>query len=120
MTAVIAISCASRLAERLTSSRGSSETLEQLSGSLSRQSVPSMGEPRCCIVRGNRLDSEANCFLERLLGAGSQSTQDGFALGERLLDGCEVGRGGRQEEQLAVAGFNGLANAVGFVSAQIV
>src|SRR5262245_12659955 len=61
--------------------------LEQLSGSLSRQSVASMGEPRCCIVAGNRLDGEANRFLKRLLGAGSQSTQDGFALGE----GCSIG-----------------------------
>ena len=48
-------------------------TLEQLSGSMSRQSVPSVGEPRRGIVWGNRLDGEANRFLERLLGARPQS-----------------------------------------------
>ena len=94
--------------------------IEQLSGSLSRQSVPSVGEPRRGIVWGNRLDGKANRFLERLLGARPQSAQDGLDLGERLLDGREVGRVRRQEEQLAAARFNGLANAVGFVGAQIV
>src|SRR5215831_10744353 len=91
--------------------------LEQLSGSLSRQSVPSVSEPGRGIVAGNRLDGETNGFLERLLGARSQPAQDGFDLGERLLNGREVGRVRRQEEQLAAARFNGLANTVGFVGA---
>jgi hypothetical protein len=72
--------------------RNTLNILEQLSGSLSRQSVPGVGEPRRCVVAGNRLDGEANRFLERLLGAGSQSAQDGFDLGEGLLDRREVGR----------------------------
>ena len=42
---------------------------------------------------------------ERLLGAGAEPAQDGLDLGERLLDRREVGRVGRQEEQLAVARF---------------
>ena len=66
--------------------------LEQLSGSLSRQSVTSVGEPRHGIVAGNRLDGETNRFLERFLGARAQSAQDGFDLGEGLLDGSDVGR----------------------------
>jgi hypothetical protein len=52
--------------------------LEHLSGTLSRQSVASMSEPGHGIVAGNGLDGETNRLLERLLGAGAQSTQDGF------------------------------------------
>ena len=68
------------------------EYLEQLSGSLSRQSVTSMSEPGHRIVAGNRLNGETNRFLERFLGARAQSAQDGFDLGEGLLDRREVGR----------------------------
>ena len=94
--------------------------LEQLSDRLSRKNVPGVGEPRRGVVAGNRLDGEANCFLERLLRARAQAAQDGFDLRERLLNGREVRRIGRQEEQLAAARFNGKANTVGFVGAQIV
>ena len=58
--------------------------------------------------------------MERLLGAGAQSTQDSCDLGEGLLDRREVRRVGRQEEQLAVARFNRLAKTVGFVGAQVI
>lgn len=37
------------------------------------------------------------------MGAGGESTQKGFALGERLLNRREVGLVGRQEQQLAAA-----------------
>ena len=51
-----------------------------------------MSEPGHGIVWGNGLDGEANRFLERLLGARAQSAQEGFDLGEGLLDRREVGR----------------------------
>jgi len=79
-----------------------------------------MGEPGHRIVAGTGLDGEADRFLERLLGARAQPAQDGLDLRERLLNGREVGRVRRQEEQLAAARCDGLATAVGFVGAQMV
>ncbi len=49
-----------------------------------------------------------------------QPAQDGLDLGERLLDGREVGGVRRQEEQLAVTRCDRVANTVSFVGAQIV
>ena len=65
------------------------------------------------ILAGNSLDGEADRFLERLRGTGSESAQDGLDLGECLFDRREVRRVGREEEQRAVAGLKGLANAGG-------
>src|SRR5262245_32925981 len=72
--------------------RVAQDRLERLSDSLSRQGIPSMSEPGRRIVAGNGLDGEADRLLERLLGARAQSAQEGFDLGERLLDGSDVGR----------------------------
>jgi hypothetical protein len=44
-------------------------TLEHFSFSLSRQGIPSMGEPGGRIVGGNGLDRQTGRFLERFLGA---------------------------------------------------
>jgi hypothetical protein len=65
--------------------------LEQLSSSLSRQGVTRMGKPSDCIVVGNGLDRQAHRFLERFVGAGPKSPQYRLDLGERLLDGREIG-----------------------------
>ncbi len=70
-----------------------------------------MGEPRDRISGRDRLDCRSHGLPERLRGAGAEPSQDGFDLGKRLFDRREVGRIGRQEEQRAVMGFNGLANA---------
>ena len=94
--------------------------LEQFSLCLGRQGVADMGEPCFRIVAGNGLDGEADGFLERLLGAGTEPAQDSLDLGKRLLDRREVGRVGRQEEQLAVVRFQGLANTGRLVDAQII
>src|SRR5262245_35066884 len=85
--------------------------LEQLSISLSRQGIASMGEPRDGILGSDRLYGHTHCLPERLAGAGAEPAQDGFDFRERLLDRREVGRVRGQEEQLAVARFNRLANA---------
>jgi len=77
--------------------------LEQLSGSLIRQGVTRMGEPSDGIVVGTGLDGQADRLLERVVGACTESPQERLDLGERLLDRREVGRVGRQEEQVAAA-----------------
>ena len=79
-----------------------------------------MGKPGGDIVVSNGLNGQADGLLEGLLGARSQAAQQRLELGERLLDRREIGRVRRQEEQLAAAGFYGLANAVSFVGAQLV
>ncbi len=96
------------------------QILEQLSGSLSRQGVASVGEPGERILVSDRLNRHPHGLPECLLGAGAEPAQDGLDLGERLLDRREVGRVGRQEEELAVASFHGLANAGGLVDTQII
>jgi hypothetical protein len=46
--------------------------------------------------------------------------QGAFQLGEHLLDPIEVGRVGRQEEELGARGSDVLADSLGFVAAEIV
>src|SRR6516225_6477318 len=91
--------------------------LEQLSDSWSRQGVTGVGEPRNRIVGSDRLYCHPHGFPERLLGASAQSAQDGLELGKRLFDWRAVGGVGREEEQLAVACFDRLANAGRLVDA---
>ena len=95
-------------------------TLEQLSSSFRRQGVTRVGEPRDHIVAGNAFESPVDRVLERFVDAGAQSAQPCLELGERLLDRREVRGVGRQEEQLALTRGQGLADAGGFVGAQIV
>jgi hypothetical protein len=45
--------------------------------------------------------------------------QGDFELGERLLDRIEVGRVGRQEEELGAGGADGPADGLGFVAARL-
>ena len=79
-----------------------------------------MGKPSRRILRSNRLDGQTDGLLEGLVGAGAEATQDGLELGEGLLDRRQVRGVGRQEEQGAAARRQGLADAGGLVSAQIV
>src|SRR5512142_1873219 len=59
-------------------------SLEQLSGSLGRQSVADVGEPSHGIIGSDRLDCYLHGVPERLFGASAQSAQDGLELGEGL------------------------------------
>ena len=56
-------------------------------------------------------------FVEGSLGGGSQ---EGFELGEDLLDGIEVGTVGREIEDSGSGLFDGLADALDFVGGEIV
>jgi hypothetical protein len=72
-----------------------------------------MGEPTEHIIAGDRLDRQAHRLLEGLARARAQPAQpaqERLKLGERLLDGCAVGRGGWQEAQRAAALRKGLAD----------
>ncbi len=79
-----------------------------------------MGEPGEGILGRDGLDRQTHCLPECLLGAGAEPTQEGLDLGKRLFNRGEIGRVRRQEEELAVAGFQSLANAGRFVDAQII
>src|SRR5690348_5415341 len=63
--------------------------LEQFSLGLSRQGVASMGEPGDGISGRDRLDCHLHGLPEGLLGASTQSAQDGLELGEGLFNRCE-------------------------------
>src|SRR5262249_62072599 len=87
-------------------------SIQQLSSSSIRQGIPRMGEPRGSIVAGNGREDQADRFLERFMGASAQPAQDGLDLGKRLLDRRAVRGVGWQEEQVAAARREGLANAL--------
>ena len=87
---------------------------------LSGQGIADVGEPSSRVIGGDRADRHVHRLHQRLAGAGAESAQEGLDLRERLLDRRAVGRGGRQEEELAVARRAGLANTGGLVDAQIV
>ncbi len=71
-----------------------------------------MGEPGRRIAAGNRLDGEANRFLERLLGAGAQPTSDRLELGDGLLNGGSGEYGGRNNSQQPRASITGIEAVV--------
>ena len=94
--------------------------LEQLSSTLSRQGVASVGEPGARVSGGDGLDRPMHRLHQRLVSARPQPAQDRLELGERLLDGGAVGRIRRQEEQFTAARGEGVADAGGLMHAQIV
>jgi hypothetical protein len=62
----------------------------------------------------------ADAFPGCLDGSFFGLSQKGFELGEDLLDRVEVGRVGRQEEELGAGGADGSTNGFAFVATEIV
>jgi len=69
---------------------------------------------------GEGHEGSGNGLDERGDGSGSGFSQDGFELGDRLLDRIEVRAVSRQITHSCACGFNGLANADDFVAGEIV
>ena len=59
-------------------------------------------------------------FPGGLDGAPCRLSQQGFKLGEELLDGIEVGAVRRQEEELGAGGTNGAAHGCRLMAAEVV
>ena len=82
--------------------------------------IAAVPKPAVRILRGDPFQRLGDGLLQRLVGSCSQSPQPGFQLGERLLDGCQIGRIRGQEEHLAAARLDGLAHALPFMYAQVI
>src|SRR5690348_12450556 len=67
-----------------------------------------MSKPPERIRSGDEFQSRGNRLLERFPRAGTRSPQQGLEFGERLFDGREIRRVGRQKQQATAASFNGL------------
>jgi hypothetical protein len=77
------------------------------------------------IDMGEKVIINIKTFIRRPPPAGVDGSfaglaEQGFEFGEELLDRIEVGRIGRQVEQLCASGFDGLAHAWHLVGAEIV
>jgi len=77
-----------------------------------------MTEPAMRVLRCDRIERHSQGIEQRLTGAGGQPPQDGLELGERLLDGRQIGRVGGQEDELAATGLNDLPDGGRLVDAQ--
>src|SRR5215212_1851244 len=67
-----------------------------------------------------RVKSSAHRFHERLAGARLGSAQQRLNLGERFFYGVEIGRVGRQVEQLAASLLDDLAYPLSLVGREVV
>src|SRR5215211_3176045 len=70
--------------------------LERLSQQLGRRAVAAVLEEATSIAGRHRVERSAHCLHERLAGARTGLPEQRLELGERLLDGVEVRRVGRQ------------------------
>ena len=72
------------------------------------------------MLRREAFDGGGNGLAEFVEGSFGGFSQEGFELGEDLLDGIEVGTVGREIEESGSDLFDSLANALDFVGGEIV
>lgn len=70
-----------------------------------------MQKPPERILSGNTGQRLNDRFLQRLAGSSPDPSQDGFQFGKGSFDRREVGRIGRQEQELASSCFDSLFHA---------
>jgi hypothetical protein len=79
-----------------------------------------VAEERLRVLRSDGSDGLRDRRFQLIENAGLHSSQELFQLGPGLLDGIEVGRVGRQVQQLRAAAFQQPAHSFDLVRAQIV
>ena len=79
-----------------------------------------MAKVICAFVRSVCVQDLGDGLDDALFGSGVGFTQSRFELGEDLLDGIEIGRVGRQEEEPRAGFADRRADGVAFVASQIV
>jgi hypothetical protein len=67
-----------------------------------------VAKPPCCTLSRDRRSPLCNGLLQGFSGACSNTPQVSLEFGERFLYWLQVGRRGRQKQQAAASGFNGL------------
>src|SRR5215210_4630938 len=84
------------------------------------RAVAAVLEEATSIARRHRPESSAHRLYERLVGTCPGSPQQRLELGERFLDGIEIGRIGWQIHELAASPFDELAYPRTFVRRKVV
>src|SRR5215216_6578812 len=84
------------------------------------RAVAAVLEEAASIARRHRPESSAHRLYERLVGTCPGSPQQRLELGERFLDGIEIGRIGWQIHELAASPFDELAYPRTFVRRKVV
>src|SRR5258708_17272721 len=79
-----------------------------------------MGKPAASILGCDQGQRLSNGLLERFACASPNTAQKGLQFGESLLDRREIRRIGRQKQEAAALGFNGLPNPCSLMNAQII
>ena len=71
-------------------------------------------------MRGECIEKHSDPAPSRLDGSLGRFSQQGFELGEDLLNGIEIGTVGRQEEEFGAGGADGFANGLALMAAKII
>src|SRR5512142_2965658 len=79
-----------------------------------------MSKPTESISRRDEIQSLSNGILKCIPATSTYPSQKGLQFGERLLNGREIGRVGRQEQETTSSGFNGLPHARPLMNAQVI
>jgi hypothetical protein len=79
-----------------------------------------MKEPPTSILSRNEGQSLSDGLLEGFACASTHPSQHRLQFGERLFNGREIGRIGRQEEKAAPLGFDGLPHTGSQMNAQVI
>jgi len=87
---------------------------------VSNRSVACVSKVGGALARLEALQELADLFPGRLEGSLSRFAEQGFELGEDLLDRVEIGRVGRQENEPGPGAADGAAYGVASVAAEIV
>ena len=79
-----------------------------------------VGEVVCAFLRSDLGEDFSNRCDQSFDGSGGGLSQQGFELGEELLDRIEVGTVGRQVAQLGACGFDRFADAGDLVACKVI
>jgi hypothetical protein len=79
-----------------------------------------MGEPAARVGGGDLVEERPQRGLQHVTRAGSRAAQERLRLAPRLLDGVEVRRAGRQEEEPTAGAFDQRLHRAALVCAQVV
>jgi len=74
----------------------------------------------CAFARREAVEQAADALPGGIEGALLGLAQQGLELGEDLLDRIEIGRVGRQEQQVGACGVGGFAHGAALVRAEVV
>src|SRR5579872_13470 len=87
---------------------------------LKRGRIATMSKPAESILSCDGGQNLSKSFPQSILGSCSKTTEGRFELGERLLNGREIGRVRRQKQEAASASFDTLLNTFPQMNTQVI